>query len=369
MRSGGSAWMVRATALVMAAALFQVGGLGAAAASKGGAIRNQAGLATACHGPVYLAGGDSVPAGTDLTSGEAYPLHLLNDHLTGLQGGYCLGSTAQSGATSADYLANQLPPTAAVLRQAAGRANLVTITVGADDKLLPALLHSCLPSFLAFDAAGALQCEQAIANDAGAWSRLRTNLHTILASYQAVARDRPLTVAVTGYYDPFPDALDAAASYRLCQHLVPASPPSAQQRGLKNCLARVLAMDVPLAGVDALVQHLNQIERSEVSAFTDSSGGRIQFVDVYPLFKAHCTPMVVDITLLGARLAENLGCQGPTWISPSQAFAAHDSVPIAVNGQVIGAVALEGVGVHPNDAGQKAIADQIWQAIGPRLRP
>ena len=70
----------------------------AAALMPGG---NSQALTGVC-GKHYVAGGDDVPAGNTLQSGQSYPGHLQSDHA--VKYGYCLYNLAQNGTTSSKYI-------------------------------------------------------------------------------------------------------------------------------------------------------------------------------------------------------------------------------------------------------------------------
>lgn len=75
--------------------------------------------------PIYLAFGDSTGVGVGARSGGGYPdrlLRLLRPGHPGLK----LVNLCESGATSADLIANQLP-------RAGGRPRLVTVGIGIND--------------------------------------------------------------------------------------------------------------------------------------------------------------------------------------------------------------------------------------------
>ena len=56
-------------------------------------------------GDKYVAGGDHIPAGHEVSESERYPSHLLNDHLATY--GFCLFNIAQNDTTSSTYITGE----------------------------------------------------------------------------------------------------------------------------------------------------------------------------------------------------------------------------------------------------------------------
>jgi lysophospholipase L1-like esterase len=182
---------------------------------------------------LYVALGDSIPSGTDLADGNAYPRRLgqiLSD-ASGLP--VRLDNRARAGERSDGVLANQLANL-----KASGPA-LVTLTVGANDFLIPA--YECLAASV--DESPDTSCQFG--------SLLRTvptfesNLHTIL---RRLVDETDATIAVTTYYNPFPRGSRCAPS-------------------LANSSVRLL--------------------NSAIGDIAAQSGDRVVVVDLEPIFQGH----------------------------------------------------------------------------------
>src|SRR4051794_25554379 len=137
----------------------------------------------------YVALGDSIPSDTDLTSGNGYP-RLLGQDLANASGlPVRLDLRARPGERSDGVLANQL----ADLAGASPR--LITLTVGANDFLIPAI--ECAAATV--DKSPETRCDLStlMATVPAFESNYRAILHHLLA-------DTDATIAVTTYYNPFP---------------------------------------------------------------------------------------------------------------------------------------------------------------------
>jgi lysophospholipase L1-like esterase len=181
----------------------------------------------------YLALGDSIPSGTDLKAGSGYP-RLVGQMLADASGlPVRLDLRARPGERSDGVLANQLGD----LGTASPR--LITLTVGANDFLIPAI--QCAAATI--DSSPDTRCQ------------LSTLLETVPAfesNYRAILRrliaETDATVAVTTYYNPFP-------------------------RG-SRCAPGI---------ADASVRMLNQT----IDDIAAEAPDRVVVVDLAPLFKGH----------------------------------------------------------------------------------
>ena len=144
------------------------------------------------HAPVellYLALGDSVPSGTDLPDGVGYPRRLGQALADAGTRPIKLVNRAQAGERSDDVLANQIGDVRTI------QPELVTLTVGANDFLIPA-----------FECASASLDENPDTKCSGT-SLLRAvpaferNLRAIL---DRLVTETGATVVVTTYFNPFP---------------------------------------------------------------------------------------------------------------------------------------------------------------------
>ena len=138
---------------------------------------------------VYLALGDSVPSGTDVPDGIGYPRRLGQQLTDAGNRPIRLVNRAVAGERSAGVLASQMADIRTL------QPELVTLTVGANDFLIPA-----------FECASASLDENPDTKCSGT-SLLRAvptferNLRAIL---QRLATETGATVVVTTYFNPFP---------------------------------------------------------------------------------------------------------------------------------------------------------------------
>ncbi|MFN8526605.1 MAG: SGNH/GDSL hydrolase family protein [Chloroflexota bacterium] len=137
----------------------------------------------------YLALGDSVASGAELGDSASYPrklgVRMANE--TGRPVRYW--NRARQGEQSAGVLAAQLDGVEGF------RPTVVTLTVGANDFLVPAL--ECIAARLDNDPASACQ----MPDPRTTIPEVERNIRAIVGK---ILRDTEATVAVTTYYNPFP---------------------------------------------------------------------------------------------------------------------------------------------------------------------
>lgn len=138
---------------------------------------------------VYLALGDSVPSGTGLTDGMGYPRRLGQQIADASGRTIRLLNRARDGEQSAGVIASQL----ADIRQV--QPELVTLTIGANDFLLPAI--ECAAASL--DENPQTQCSAP--SLLSAVPLFERNLRAIV---QQIVRETGASIAVTTYFNPFP---------------------------------------------------------------------------------------------------------------------------------------------------------------------
>jgi hypothetical protein len=310
----------------------------------------------------YVAGGDHYPAGHEIEENERFPNHLLEDHLK-KWGPWCLYDIAKNETTSATYISGgQLAQTWNL------RPDLITLTVGQENTTVIKLVTECFDKVKDHDFAGALTCGSTILANASLWTNLNLNLTTILQQYRVILAGRPkLVVAVTGYPNMYPKALDAGLKIaELCPPLIDTIP---------TCVLRWAQLPPALEVLDQVVQKLNTTIADAVKPFTIGTASRFVFVDTYTKMRDHCMKMEVEIKTKVEHPEENgavhdhnspkvnFGCSDP-W------FKAGDdgtAIPFYLNPASIGILiqmsqTTSGMGVHPNDAGNKCISDLIWEA-------
>ena len=97
----------------------------------------------------YLAGGDHLPAGHDVSDSEKYPKQLLDDHLS-TWGPWCLYNTSANETTSSSYISG-----GQLARSWNLSADLVTIQLGGENSGIVDLIDSCFDKLKDHDFTGA----------------------------------------------------------------------------------------------------------------------------------------------------------------------------------------------------------------------
>jgi hypothetical protein len=320
----------------------------------------------------YVAASDDIPAGHDVSETQRYPNHLMSDHLSKF-GGWCEYDIAQNGTTSSAYISSgQLAQTWN------DRPDLITLTVGEQNSTIVNLVSSCFDDVKSHDFAGALGCASAIYGNASLYSNLTANLTTTFQQYRVIMAGRPkLVVAVTGYPNPYPKAADATEKIsELCPPLIDTIP---------TCMTRWFQLPPALIIIDQVFQKLNTTIANAVAPFANSSAGRFVFVNTYDKLRDHCMKMEVSFKTEvehpeedgavhehDSPSAVNFGCDEPWFVAGSDGT----DIPFYLQPAAIGILLQEsqttsGMGVYPNDDGQKCISDLIWEAdtIDPGVTP
>jgi hypothetical protein len=310
----------------------------------------------------YVAGGDHYPAGHEIEEAERYPNHLLEDHLK-TWGPWCLYNQAKNETTSSTYITGgQLAQTWNL------RPDLITLTLGEENNTIIDLVTSCFDKVKDHDFSGASSCAAAILGNTSLFNNLNLNLTTIFQQYRVIMAGRPkLVVAVTGYSNPYPKSLDAGLKIaELCPPLIDTIP---------TCVVRWVQLPPALELIDQVFKKLNTTIENAVKPFAIGSNGRFVYVDTYTKMRDHCMKMEVEIKTKVEHPEEsgavhdhnspkvNFGCS-EAW------FKAGDdgtAIPFYLDPAAIGILidksqTTSGMGVHPNDDGNKCISDLIWEA-------
>ena len=348
--------------MTFAAAL--AAGLGAVAISGDGLVVTAA-AQTFC-GLRYVASGDDIPAGHDVTESERYPHHLWEDHLK-KWGQWCEFVIAKEKATSATVISGgQLAQTWNY------RPDLITLTVGEQNTTIVNLITECFNKVKDHEFSEANACAAVILGNTALFNQLNLNLTTILQQYRMIQAGRPaLMVAVTGYPNPYPDALEATPKIaELCPLLMDTA---------LTCTLRWAQLPPALLVIDEVFKQLNTTIANAVKPFTIGSGGRIIFVNTYDKMRDHCMKMEVEIKTTvehpeeqGAvhehnSLKVNFGCSEPWFVAGQDGTASPFMYlqPATPGVLVKASQTTSGMGVYPNDAGHKCISDLIWEADTP----
>ena len=325
----------------------------------------------------YVAGGDDVPAGHDITESSAYPSDLFTDHLSKYGGPWCLYSTASNGTTSDSYI------TGGQLSTTWERApDLITLTVGEQDTTIVDLIGSCFDHYLSdpHGMAAALACEEAVLNDSSAWTNLSNKLVETFNSYKKIFDGRPsLYIAITGYPNPYPDSTTVSDKVTsLCDDT---------EDTKISCNVNWAPFESALSTADQIIQKLNKTISDAVAPFTTAAQGHFIFVNPYDKFKTHY--MKMDVTLKLDTVCHLCGTDGTyfdshssnqdfgpsdPWIqaeSDGTAIPLYLQPPDQVNDPpvvlVLESQTTSGMGKYPNDKGQKCISDLIWEAVKQKL--
>jgi hypothetical protein len=322
----------------------------------------------------YVAGGDDIPAGNTVSSSQTYPSHLVNDHMA--KYGYCVYNTAQNGTTSSTYISG------GQLGTARNRApDFITLSVGEQDTPINNEIGSCFNSVKSHDFAGALTCAAGIQANSTAFTNLNNDLITTMQGYKMIMSGRPnLVVAIVGYPDPFPQSSDVITPIaQLCEGTTDT---------IVSCTTRWTQMPPALTALDSVVQKLNTTIANAVQPFNTGYQGHFIFVNPYQKFLSH--EMKMDVTLKldqvchfccipdscymdNHKSEQNIGSGSP-WF---QAGSDGSDTPFYLQpaDQIIDPpVVLElesqttsGMGVYPNDTGNKCISDLVWEAVKVKL--
>jgi hypothetical protein len=313
----------------------------------------------------YVAAGDDVPAGHDVSESERYSHHLWEDHLK-TWGQWCEFNIAKNGTTSlTEITGGQLAQTWNY------RPDLITLTVGEQNTTIVDLVSSCFDKVKDHEFSEATACASAILGNTSLFNNLNLNLTTILQQYRMILAGRPhLVVAVTGYPNPYPKSLDAGLKIvELCTPLIDTIP---------TCSVRWAQLPPALEIIDQVFKKLNSTIATAVSPFTIGSGGRIIFVNTYDKLRDHCMKMEVEIKTTVEHPEEsgavhdhnspkvNFGCSDPWFVAGDDGTAYPLYLyPAAIGVLTKASQTTSGMGVYPNDSGHKCISDLIWEADTP----
>ena len=153
----------------------------------------------------YVASGDDIPAGHDVSESERYPHHLWEDHLK-KWGQWCEFVIAKEKATSATVI------TGGQLAQTWNyRPDLITLTVGEQNTTIVNLITSCFDKVKDHEFSGANACAAAILGNTSLFNQLNLNLTTILQQYR---HDSGRTAVADGCGDRLPESISRTHSTR-----------------------------------------------------------------------------------------------------------------------------------------------------------
>jgi len=320
----------------------------------------------------YVAAGDDIPAGHEVEESERYPNQLMENHLK-KWGAWCLYDIAKNDTSSNTYI------TGGQLAQTWNyRADLITLQVGEQNNTIKNLVDSCFDKVKSHDFSGASACAGAILGNTTLWSNLTSNLTTTQQQYRMMMAGRPwLVVAILGYPNPYPKALDATAKIaELCTPLVDTIP---------TCTIRWAQLPPALELIDQVFKKLNKTISDAVAPFAYSSGGRFVYIDTYTKLRDHCMKMEVSFKTKvehpeeegavhnhDSPMAVNFGCS-ENWFNEGDDGTDNPwyLIPASIGILIEQSQKTENMGVWPNDDAHKCIADLIWEAdtIDPGTSP
>lgn len=320
----------------------------------------------------YVAAGDGIAKGNEVSESERYSHQLWDDHLK-TWGAWCEWNIAKDKTTSQTYI------TGGQLAQTWNfRPDLITLTIGEQNNQIINLIDSCFEKIKSHDFSGGSACAGALLGNTTLWSSLNSNLITTFQQYRMIMAGRPwLVVAVTGYPNPYPKALDAAAKIpELCTPLIDTIP---------TCTIRWVQLPPALVLLDQVFQKLNTTIANAVSPFANSTAGRFVFVNPYDKFRDHCMKMEVEMKTTVEHpeqegvvhhhdnfSAVNFGCSDPWFVAGSDGtdnpFYLNPAAPGILINQ---SQTTKGMGVWPNADGHQCLGDLIWEAdtIDPGISP
>jgi len=324
----------------------------------------------------YVAGGDGVvhPAkDTDeehSSKTDRYPDKLL-EKLQETPGPWCEFNTMDEVTTGStmtvdtdDYRDDGNPTQQSQAHSL--RPTLITLTLGRDNTGIQQHVTTCMDQIRDHNFLQANACALAVLAAQPAWDKLERDLADILGKYKTQMDGNPnLVVAVTGYFNPYPSALDVTTKIPgFCAKLVDTIP---------TCTLRWVLLPPALVVLDQVVKRLNTTIEGVVDQFETNSRGRYFFVNPYDEFKDHCMTFHVKIetkvyhptnTVDQHDSEQDFGCS-TTWIDDdgdSSHFPPVYLMP-AVNGVLIYfAQTTTKMGLYPNADGHKCIASLIYEA-------
>lgn len=320
----------------------------------------------------YIAAGDHIPAGHEVSRSERFPSQLREDHLAAY--GWCVMNIAVNETTSSTYITgSQLSQTRNLW------PDLITLTVGEENSTIVNLVNSCFDKVKDHDFTGANTCAAQILGNSTLWSSLTSNLTTTLQAYKIIMAGRPqLVVALTGYPNPYPDALDVTPKIaELCTPLID---------NILPCTVRWAQLPPALVTIDQVFTKLNTTIQNSLKPFqAGPSGNRYVFVDTYTKTRDHCMKMDVEMktTVEHPELegqvhhhdnfsAVSFGCDEPWYVEGSDGTKIPDYLAPSTPGILIDkSQTTKGMGIHPDADGHQCIADLIWEAdtIDPGTTP
>lgn len=247
------------------------------------------------------------------------------------------------------------------------RPTLITLTLGRDNSGIKEHVTTCMDQIRDHNFIQANACALAVLANVAAWEKLEEDLADILGKYKTQMDGNPnLVIAVTGYFNPYPQATKVATKIPgFCAKLVDTIP---------TCTARWVLLVPALVVLDQVVKKLNTTIEGVVDQFETNSRGRYFFVNPQEKFEDHCMVFHVEIktkvyhptnTVDSHDTDEDFGCKDDSWIiddGDTSNFPPVYLIP-AVNGVLIlFTQTTTKMGLYPNGDGAKCLAGLIYEA-------
>lgn len=320
----------------------------------------------------YVAGGDGVPHGDKNLDGdesvgetERYP-QLLKEWLNEKNFPYCAFNTSFDSTSTDDYQDENHEELGFTQQSLAWdlRPTLITLQVGRENGVIKEHIDKCMDLIKDHLFPLANACAAAILADPSWSDKITRDLSDILNQYKVQMAGNPqMVVAVLGYMNPYPRALDVTTEIPgFCAKLVDTIP---------TCLIRWVLLPPVLVLLDQIVKKLNRTIEDVTKRFITASQGRFFFVNPYDAFEDHCMKMEVEIktkvyhptnTIDQHDSKNDFGCDEP-WIDDDGTkgqLPPWHYLPPAVNGVLVFTTqTTEGMGAYPNDKGHECLAKLI----------
>ncbi len=303
----------------------------------------------------------------DFTDSDRYS-EVLTKMLVDKHFPYCLFNTSQQSTNTDDYQDEDGDDGFTQQSKAWDlRPTLITLQVGRENDSIKNHISTCLDQIKDHLFPQASACALAVLADTDAFDKVKEDLSDILNQYKVQMDGNPqMVVAVLGYFNPYPQALDVVTKIpEFCTKLVDTIP---------TCLIRWVLLPPVLVILDQIVKQLNSTIKGVVDKFALASQGRFYFVNPYDKFKDHCMQMEVEIktkvyhptnTVDSHDTKKDFGCSDP-WIQPDGddgTLPPWHYLPPAVNGVLVFASqTTKGMGAYPDKDGHKCLAELIYEA-------
>ena len=246
----------------------------------------------------YVAGGDGVVHGdkkfsdsSEVSAPDRYPEVLKKWLVEEQHFPYCSFNTSYYDTDTDDYQDAPRSELGGFTQQSLAwdlRPTLITLQIGRENDIIQEHVDKCMDLIKDHLFPLANACAAAILADPSWSDKITRDLSDILNQYKVQMAGNPqMVVAVLGYMNPYPRALDVTTEIPgFCTKLVDTIP---------TCLIRWLLLPPVLVILDQIVKKLNRTIENVTKRFVTASQGRFYFVNPYDAFEDHCMKMEVEI--------------------------------------------------------------------------